>query len=381
MKITLTTQTPVHIGTGQTYHPNEYILTQTKDGIQFFSRVNQTIFLKSLTNDQRDALSEDMLDDRFSLGDFFKTHSLKHVDFRRYRAENHTRKKDPAEIRECIKTADKPYIPGSSLKGAIRTALLWWHAKDDSRYFDTIRKDLENDHNGRKKRSIGDSYVAHLFNCSNSKSDPKYDLLRFLQISDCMSTDKKLSIESVQTSSLRGQSLAKKGYEIYAECVTGTFAGSIGGLDQIEHVIRHRDYPYLKDKISLLGMNGPTDIGAVPAHLNNVIAAWSRWCLEQEKKLVSLTGGEYEESLGNVSEWVNADSYIRLGFGIGTLYQTMIGLVEEHDPELAVDLINTYHLGKYDRAEGYGGVEPPYPKSIEFSNNDESFGWLRFHAE
>jgi CRISPR-associated protein Csm5 len=129
MKITLTTRTPVHIGTGLTYHPNEYVLTRTPDGIQFFSRINQSALLKGLTNDQRDALSEDLQDEYFSLGDFFKTHALKYGNFRRYRAENHTRKKDPTEIRECIKNAHKPYIPGSSLKGAVRTALLWWHAK------------------------------------------------------------------------------------------------------------------------------------------------------------------------------------------------------------------------------------------------------------
>ncbi|HID71427.1 MAG TPA: type III-A CRISPR-associated RAMP protein Csm5, partial [Thermoplasmata archaeon] len=35
------------------------------------------------------------------------------------------------EIRECIKMADVPFIPGSSIKGAIRTALLWKYAREN----------------------------------------------------------------------------------------------------------------------------------------------------------------------------------------------------------------------------------------------------------
>ncbi len=381
MKITLTATSPVHIGTGQVYHPNEYVVTQTKEGVQFFSRINQSVFIKGLSPDLREELTDAMMDDGFSLSEFFRAHSLNHTECRRYRIENHTGKKDPAEIRECIKTADRPFIPGSSLKGAIRTALLWWEARNDSRMCDMIRTDLENDRNWRGKRSIGSSYVSRVFHCSTERPDPRYDLLRFLQVSDCMSSDRRLSVECVRTSSLKGQSLQPKSYEIYAECVTGTFSGTIGGLDQISRVDRDQKYSYLKDRIRLLGMKDSGDIDAVAPHLNKVIGEWSRWCLDHERKLVADQGAEYEGALDQVKDQVDAATHIRLGFGIGTLYQTLIGLISEQDAELAVELINGYHLGKYPRNEEFGEIVPPYPKSIEFSRSDEAFGWMRFAAE
>jgi len=66
--------------------------------------------------------------------------------------------RDTREIRECLKDAfDRPYIPGSSVKGALRTVLLWqrWKAKgltlSPERLRDTPRfaaKDVEGEEFG-----------------------------------------------------------------------------------------------------------------------------------------------------------------------------------------------------------------------------------------
>ena len=68
---------------------------------------------------------------------------------------------------------------------------------------------------------------------------------------------------------------------------------------------------------------------------------------------------------------------IRLGAGVGTLYQTMMGLIEEHDPDLALAFINSFRLGKYDRTiVDRKELDTPYPKSIEFTTNKKPVGWL-----
>ncbi|PWR70466.1 type III-A CRISPR-associated RAMP protein Csm5 [Methanospirillum stamsii] len=378
MKIALIARTPVHIGTGQTYFPNEYVTSTGKSGVGFVSRIDIRKFSSVLNEDQRDSFIAD-LDESFKMTEFFKQNNLVPKDLRRYLVENRSGNHNPQEIRECIKTNNIPYIPGSSLKGAIRTALLWWYAKDDSRYTDSIEQDLENDRYGKKKRAIGSGYVDRVFACNypGNKPDPKYDLLRFLQVSDCMPVENKTSIESIITYSLQNSgNLRPKNFQIFAECVNGSFSGSIGGLDQIKKVATHRDFPQLKDKISLLGMDSLSDTGAVPAHLQKVLSEWSRWCFSKEQDLVR-DDDSCTDYLKPVQSWLSESSHIRLGFGVGTLYQTMIGILEEQDPDLAVRLIDTYKLARgHPEHNVYDTIDPPYPKTLEFTANGDPLGWL-----
>lgn len=383
MKVTLKTRSPVHIGTGLVYFPNEYVTSRKKDGTSFVSRIDQGKFSAALTESQRDLFIE-QLDENFRMTEFFKHNYLVPMNLRRYLVENRSGHQDPPEIKECIKTADVPYIPGSSLKGAIRTALLWWHAKDDSQFTDIIDQELQEDRNGRKKRSIGSTYVDQVFACNNPgrKSDPKYDLLRFFQVSDCMPDENKTSIESISTYSLQNSSrFQNKPFQIYAECVNGTFSGSIGGLDQIKNVVSHRDYPRLKEKISLLGMDNPSDLNAIPVHLKKIVSEWSRWCLLKENALIN-KDKELLDLLSPVKSWISESPHIRVGFGVGTLYQTMIGLLEEQDPNLAVQLIDKYKLArKHSHKTRHEEIDPPYPKTLEFTVDGDPMGWLSLNLE
>lgn len=78
-----------------------------------------------------------------------------------------------AELRECIKDPwDRPYIPGSSLKGAIRTALAWAGWEEAG-----LR--LERRAIGRRAKFAGQPLEKRLFG-----PDPNHDLLRALQVSD-----------------------------------------------------------------------------------------------------------------------------------------------------------------------------------------------------
>ena len=386
MKVTLTTRTPVHIGTGEKYYPNEYFATLAKNSdTRFISRIDQPKLFAAIGRDLADELI-DAIDEDFKLTDFIRKNNIDGQSLRRYRAVNRSGEKDPGEIREAIKTADSPYIPGSSLKGAIRTALIWNAIRGDpSRFCRAIEEELERDREGRKKRFIGDSYLGSILSLRQDREgrrvDPQYDLLRFLQVADCMPSKHSLSVESVQTYSLKGSGFQMKTFTIFAECVNGTFHGSIGGLDQVKRVSGHRDYPLLKQKISLLGMERPDDISGCASHLSSVITEWSRWCFSRERALVER---EMQDGVGgsfpDVSGWLDSGPHLRLGFGVGTLYQTFIGLIEEQDPGLAVDIINRYRLGRNPRAEGSEGVEPPYPKTFELTGTRKPLGWVSFQA-
>lgn len=383
MKITLTTRTPVHIGTGLSYYPNEYITRTQKDGGRVIRRIDHSRFGEFFSESQRKEfvlrMDEAAYGRPFSLTDFMLTQKVDPIPLTLYRLENNSGEKEPKEIREFIKTGGVPYIPGSSIKGALRTALLWWHARGDDNFIESIRNDLQ-DWRKSHKREIGNEYVASVFSLrpkEKNRYDPKYDLLRFLQVSDCMPVQHTLYVEGIRTYSLRYDALSPKEYTVVAECVTGTFNGSIGGVDQIPRLLKADELPLLSRKMSLLGMKDSGDVKNVAPHLEKVLTTWNRWCLEHEKKVPSEDrNDQFMKPLDKVDAWLKESAHIRLGFAVGTLYQTLIGLLEEKDPDLAKDIINHHSLGKIPRNISGGDLDPPYPKSIEFTRANEPMGWI-----
>ncbi len=82
-------------------------------------------------------------------------------------------RRNDARLKSYIKDPyDRPYIPGSSLKGALRTALAWTG-------WDEIRPRLDRSAIGNRRSWAGQRLERKLFG-----KDPNHDLLRALQVSD-----------------------------------------------------------------------------------------------------------------------------------------------------------------------------------------------------
>lgn len=78
------------------------------------------------------------------------------------------------EIREHIKDVyDQPYVPGSSVKGAMRTALAWWAFHELGMAVDAAQ------FRGAKKERAAQAMEKKIFG-----PDPNHDLLRALLVSD-----------------------------------------------------------------------------------------------------------------------------------------------------------------------------------------------------
>ena len=87
--------------------------------------------------------------------------------------------KTDARVKSYIKDVyDRPYIPGSSLKGAFRTALAWTG-------WDEIKPSLDRNAIGRSRSWAGQPLEKQLFG-----RDPNHDLLRALQVSDLFGPQK-----------------------------------------------------------------------------------------------------------------------------------------------------------------------------------------------
>ncbi len=95
---------------------------------------------------------------------------------------------DQGRVREFIKDVyDHPYLPGSSLKGALRTAIGWWEWSKKQK---VARENDLYQPNGKKKRKefAASDFERDIFGRKPrrdySGSDPNYDLMRALQVSD-----------------------------------------------------------------------------------------------------------------------------------------------------------------------------------------------------
>lgn len=152
----------------------------------------------------------------FSWANWLQSHQLKAKDVLAYALRCY---KDPAncEVREGMKDVyQRPYIPGSTIKGAIRTALLWYMAQRQGPDFvgNMVRQGLKGEKSPRKewfaqkleRKVFGESVVN--------------DMLKALQVNDSSPvTLEQMQIGETSTFTLRQDRLQPKGesFRIFAE--------------------------------------------------------------------------------------------------------------------------------------------------------------------
>lgn len=137
-KIQLTCLSPVHIGNGSTWSRSEYVKTKSGVNIVNSERFFQYVSGRKLAESYLQAMGFGT-----SLNDFLKTNGLDKIDddlrscFHYLLAcedDVFVKRGDTflrPEIRQFTKTNNMPYIPGSTVKGAIRSALIAWFAIHD----------------------------------------------------------------------------------------------------------------------------------------------------------------------------------------------------------------------------------------------------------
>lgn len=171
-RVRATTLTPLHIGSGRDLlHEYDYAIHQGRTW-----RINEDTLLESQDIDDPHLADQ--------LANTPPAQLLRPADFKpdsklfRYIIRGTPRSKSSgAQVRELLKDPyDRPYLPGSSLKGALRTALGWirWDQKK-------LRPDPAR--LGRRPKFAARWYEEELFAIHGGKA-PNYDLLRALQVSD-----------------------------------------------------------------------------------------------------------------------------------------------------------------------------------------------------
>lgn len=171
-KIPINILSPIHIGSIDTFNANEYLFLG--DNVY---RINILNFFNSLNNKNKEKFIKRIQDENFSLSD------LKYIDvdilksFSRYSLINRCSDfpvNNNVQVECSIKSQNKLYIPGSSIKGAIRMALLYNSIQFDQ-IPELIDKVLFNNYH---------HFINEFFTSSRKDATIFYNILRFLQIED-----------------------------------------------------------------------------------------------------------------------------------------------------------------------------------------------------
>ena len=189
--VSVTTVGPVHIGDGGVYGKRDYFIDKGRVAVldvkRFTARLNPDqlgIYLGYLGDSASGNLDE-----------FLTTHSdLRNIARSRiaYETELRLSKNKRGEWRYCdVQTFIKdayglPYVPGSSVKGALRTALLVSQIKQGSKKYRDLYPS-KNSLEWRKSRNTDSSIQCEAFRSeglADSRNDAVNDALKYLSVSD-----------------------------------------------------------------------------------------------------------------------------------------------------------------------------------------------------
>lgn len=268
-------------------------------------------------------------------------------------------------LRECIKDVfDQPYIPGSSIKGAIRTALA---VNRLNRSEASFYKDITSS----KGRYADDTIEKRIFGDS-----PNQDWMRALHISDAV-----LSASEEQKDALMGvyrtspYNINDKGNQLIPIAIEG-----IQRKAKFEAILTIDD--------ELLGNSGQFPTYRSDLHnLISTVQSYSLHRLELLKVWFSTL-----QNASNVSKLINAflelskkyaeynSALLQIGFGSGWDGITY-GEVLKRDPQAFESILKTYNLLRRRRnlpsVKRKAGDPFPTSRKVIFQNDKPSFllGW------
>jgi CRISPR-associated protein Csm5 len=121
MNLKLSTLTPIHIGNGKNYTGAEFVVRSDK-----IIRIDMDKIFSLLDEKNQERFIQELEQPHAQMEHFIKDIPLSEIKVYSARLEGGI----PIEIQGQIKTGGKAYIPGSSIKGAIRTAILYSQITD-----------------------------------------------------------------------------------------------------------------------------------------------------------------------------------------------------------------------------------------------------------
>lgn len=223
-KLTVEPITPIHIGTGNTLTPLDYKVENGK-----YLRFSWNEILDSINQDKiklNEFMNLTQINDIAKLRDFFHKNVTENNAFLKINSSKEFSNsysknivKNPLEsalqVNEIIREGKNAIIPGSSLKGAIRTAILNAELKKEKgsgRFLDR---------NNEKKLQ------SQLLGLKDEKYDAKTDPLRNLAISDCSFDYSEISQFVGSVINIHKNPKKQPGIPVYSEFISGKLTNKV----------------------------------------------------------------------------------------------------------------------------------------------------------
>lgn len=214
--------TPIHIGSGEEVMPYEYIVEDNK-----YYRINLFDLINVLPPEKREELvnimEKDLVELRSIVSDYnWKDSTLYEAntssDFSVDYHKNIKRSANNLAINEFINSKMRPYIPGSSIKGAFRTAYIYKYA--DNIYYD-ISRNRHGFFNVRGSRRKAQQIEGKTLNYRKIFGDP-FQTVKF--------SDSSLNISNLKiykTYSVNVKKANTDGIPYYQEVISGLLSSNI----------------------------------------------------------------------------------------------------------------------------------------------------------
>lgn len=210
---------PVHIGTGESLRSKSFAYLDERVYVADELKLSR-IFTRSerkFTDFERFCL--DQTSDQ-TLADFLAKQNVNVADIARYslRLAGTRLGRDLLLFVKTLSIPPQPYIPGSSIKGAVRSALLRSTLLKHPRERKVAEKLVREKFSGGKPKQADDALEQHFFGTNPSRDWQHYDWMRLLQFSDTepASLD-NLEVAEVYTFSLKKSGLSAKAYVLSPE--------------------------------------------------------------------------------------------------------------------------------------------------------------------
>jgi CRISPR-associated protein Csm5 len=277
-----------------------------------------------------------------------------------YACERTTGTEVTGEVRTFVRDAHaQPLLPGSSLKGAIRTVVLYHLAKQlrDARPTEferlvlvPLREALKN----RKPRKwVDDAIERNLltaFQLDHAQLNSHKDFLRVLRIGDSQPLDRNALV--ITKATVKSSSQSGNWYDKTNVLVETTPKGT-----SFEHVCSIDEW--LAEQFQRQNRSVPS---LTPDQLMNMVREFHGDLVQQDRELYDFV--QKSQPLPAPA----GDCVLHLGWGSGLLGTTIVGLLP---PELRLEV-----RGQYFQERDL----PMFPKSRRVTEHGEPFGWVRLEV-
>ncbi len=338
--------TPTHIGSGDRYLAIDFVIKGNRvifiDSMRFFEEIEKE-GLDAVEVARKIGSGSSSVEDYIRDLSSVKMHEVSLIG----------RPSKKKEILMHIKSRGKPYIPGSSIKGAIRTVLLWKAVKEDRSLLEEVIYQIKNVLRGKRYLDrkdltrLDDKLEEKVFRRAKlegtKEGDPKNDLLRVLRVGDSSFFD-SCSVYQINF-------LGMGRFSVLAECIDSEQTA------EIEIDVDNFTLGYLGQKFDFDGLTSAAR--------------------EFAEELVRVeTNRSYPEEAKREFKKVLKAKGMILRIGWGTVwYSSTIGTLLKTHPEFD-NLRRKLGLGRNPRTKRFSR-NFPVVRRVTF--NKKPLGWVAIH--